>query len=384
MKRLQVQTIHAAMNTMRGAVPPHDEATKLRLKSINDPLTFLFPSHSLLSILYVFIRPFPPNKRNSPRVRRPVKLFNHDNRDISISVDRSGRKWRRCWSWVRCHRPLRGAATPRPVPRGLLGGLVVRPSSWCLPLACWGSLTSPRGSISLQSSCSLACLGRSAASAATGSSGGGEGCCRFLCRFRNERSDAVADIVVLHAQCSGVAESEVDAVDVLGLGRAVDDIIEADVHQHLLQPLLRRFGDWSAFLAGLTADLVWPSPVDDPGRRSTVEDARGALEVHVHVLLGVGVLGDALIDVELGLVDGINLVHEAVDPAALGLDDIRVATLVDLPPVIPKPGSADVLAVGASPLHLLEVKVAAIGKVEDGRTGIGPLLADCVGRHDED
>lgn len=104
----------------------------------------------------------------------------------------------------------------------------------------------------------------------------------------------------------------------------------------------------------------------------------------VHVFFCVGVLGHALVDVQFGLVDRVNFIDETVDPVALGFDNIGVATLVDLPSVVSQSGSADVLAVGTSPLHLLEMKVATIGKVEHGRPVTSPLLSGCMGCHNDE
>lgn len=122
---------------------------KRRLSRASNPLksprSFLFPFIIFLSKFYVSVR--------LPRVRRPMKFLNHDDWNISISVDGSWRKSRWCRSRVRRHRPLGGTVTPRPVPLGCwLKGLVIRPSCWCLSLAPRGSLTSPWGSIALQSS----------------------------------------------------------------------------------------------------------------------------------------------------------------------------------------------------------------------------------------
>jgi len=254
-------------------------------------------------------------------------------------------------------------------------------------LPCRRSLTSPWRGVSLHSSrCWLGLIGPSSLCSSSGASTttASRSCCwRLLSRRWDEWADAVADVVLLHAQGSCVVESEVDAIDVLGLGRTVHDVVETDIDEDFLQPVLGSLGLLLSSFSGLASYLARAASIDYPGGRPTVEEARGAFKMNIHVLLGVSVLGYALIDVELGLVDIINLIDEAIDPVALSFNDIGIAALIDLPAVVYEPGTPDVFAIGASSLHLLEVQVATVRKVEASRPLIGPLLAnDRLGRHD--
>lgn len=85
-----------------------------------------------------------------------------------------------------------------------------------------------------------------------------------------------------------------------------------------------------------------------------------------HGLFGISVLGHALIDVQLGLIGSVNLINQTVHPISVRLDNVGIAALVDLPAVVDQPGSSNVSAMRASPLHLLEVQIATIGEVEGG------------------
>lgn len=256
-----------------------------------------------------------------------------------------------------------------------------------MSFACRRSLTSPWRGVSLHASCCcLIFLGPSPSSAAAAAAATVPRicCCSFLLGFWNEGADAIADIVLLHSQGSCVVEPEVDAINILGLRWAVHDVVETDIHEDLLQPVLGGLGLFLSPFPCLASYLARTTSIDYPGGRPTVEETRGSLKMDIHVLLGVGVLGYALIDVELGLIDIINLIDETIDPVALALENVRIATLVDLPAIVYEPGTPDVLAIGTSSLHLLEVHIAPIGKVEDCRPAIGPLLANRVRRHDEE
>lgn len=137
-----------------------------------------------------------------------------------------------------------------------------------------------------------------------------------------------------------------------------------------------------ALFPGLAGYLGWPAILDDPGCRSPVEGAGRPVQLDIHVSFDVGILGDALVDIELGLVHGIDLIDKTINPVALGSNDIGISSLIDLPTVVDQPGPPNVPAVWTSSLHLGQVKIAAVGKVVCGWP-VSRLLSDCLGGHDE-
>lgn len=194
---------------------------------------------------------------------------------------------------------------------------------------------------------------------------------RFPLVWRNERPDAIADVVVPNAKRFGIVDAKVDALDILILGLAVHDIVEADIDQHVLLPVLRVLGLLLTVVLCQQTDLCRAALVDYPGCGSTIQGRLGSVEENRHVSLGVCVFGDALVDVQAGLVLLINLVDKPVDPVAFGLDDIGIAALVDLPAIVREPRTADELASGTAPLHLAEMKIASVGEIVFGRPGVG-------------
>jgi len=197
------------------------------------------------------------------------------------------------------------------------------------------------------------------------------------------RADAVADVVLIHTEGLCISQAKIDAVHIFLLGRAVLDIVEADVYENILYPVLLVLGILVAIRFGLSSDLGGTTLIYDPGNRTAVQRAWSAMQVNLEATLHVGVLRYAFVDVQLGFVDRVDLIYQSIDPVAILFKNIGIATLVDLPAIVDETSSSDVLAVRTPSLHLLQMEVAAVSKVEGGWSACRPRrrLGDGLGRH---
>lgn len=121
------------------------------------------------------------------------------------------------------------------------------------------------------------------------------------------------------------------------------------------------------------ASLFWATIIDDPRHRPAIQSWFGTPQNDRHVLFSVCILGNAFIDIEACLVAGIDFIDKTFNPVALSLKHICVSTLVNLPAMVTQLCAADEFASRASSLHLLQVKIAPVGKVVfgDALPGVG-------------
>lgn len=195
------------------------------------------------------------------------------------------------------------------------------------------------------------------------------------CRYWNKWTDTVGDIVLLDAESFRIHQAVIDAIYIFIFGDAVRGMDVADVDQHLLHPMLDRLFQRIALVPRLPTHLGRTAPIDDPGGRATIEAAGRPEQLGFECSFGVGILGYALVDIQFCFIGAVDLVHETINPVAMRFNDIRVAAVVNLPSIVDQTSGTNVQAVGTASLHLLEVQVTAIGKVERGWLARRQLLA---------